>query len=247
VTVDTAAEQFCRDVETYLCRKNEGHIIRIVGPAFDLVCGWARRGVPLKIAQSGIDRYFERYYAKGPRRRPVRVEFCEADVLDAFDEWRRATGVPLVSISAGAEDTFEQAGEPASSGPLKAAPTSLPAHLDRVIARLTALRAGEDRSLDESLESAVQELDNARSAAKTLRGTARESLLQRLREIDRGLLEAVRAHATPELLAEVTREADEELAGYRDRMLPAAYERSRAASIDRLLRERRRLPVVTFD
>ena len=42
----------------------------------------------------GIDRYFERYYAKGPRRRPVRVEFCEADVLDVFDEWRRAVGHP---------------------------------------------------------------------------------------------------------------------------------------------------------
>jgi hypothetical protein len=254
VTVDTSAEQFCRDVETYLCRKNEGHIIRIVGPAFDLVCGWARRGVPLKVAQSGIDRYFERYYAKGPRRRPVRVEFCEADVLDVFDEWRRATGVPLV---VDAEESFEQGGEPASSGRLQAGPTpashlraasaSLPVHLDRVIARLTTLRAGEDRSLDEVLESAVQELDAARSAAKAIRGGARESLLQRLHEIDRTLLEAVRARATPELLVEVTREADEELAGYRDRMLPAAYERSRAASVDRLLRERRRLPVVAFE
>jgi hypothetical protein len=253
VTVDTAAEQFCRDVETYLCRKNEGHIIRIVGPAFDLVCGWARRGVPLKVAQSGIDRYFERYYAKGPRRRPVRVEFCEADVLDAFDEWRRATGVPLVARDD--EGSFEQRAGPTSSGRqagstsagMKAAAASLPAHLDRVIARLTALRAGEDRSLDGLLESAVQELDAARASAKTLRGTARETVIRRLHEIDRMLLDAVRAYAPPELLAEVAREADEELAGYRDRMLPAAYERSRAASIDRLLRDRRRLPVVAFD
>ena len=55
--------------------------------------GWANQGVPIKIACHGIDRYFERYYAKGPRRRPVRIEFCEADVLDAFDEWRRAVGI----------------------------------------------------------------------------------------------------------------------------------------------------------
>ena len=58
--------QFCRDIETYLCQKNEGHLIRIVGPAFEQVCGWADRGVPLKVAFRGIDRYFERYYAKAP-------------------------------------------------------------------------------------------------------------------------------------------------------------------------------------
>ena len=55
--------------------------------------GWAADGVPLKIAFAGIDRYFERYYRKGPRRRPVRIDFCDADVLDVFDEWRRAVGL----------------------------------------------------------------------------------------------------------------------------------------------------------
>ena len=58
--------------------------------------GWANQGIPLKVAEAGIDRYFERYYRKGPRRRPVRIEFCEADVLDAFDDWRRAVGVARV-------------------------------------------------------------------------------------------------------------------------------------------------------
>ena len=61
--------------------------------------------MPLKVACRGIDRYFERYYAKGPRRRPVRVEFCDADVLDVFDEWRRAVGVPAAALEDGtAED-----------------------------------------------------------------------------------------------------------------------------------------------
>src|SRR6266550_1922907 len=84
--------EYSREIESYLCRKNEGHLIRIVGPAFEQVCGWATLGVPLKIAFRGIDQYCERYYAKGPRRRPVRIEFCEADILDLFDSWRRAIG-----------------------------------------------------------------------------------------------------------------------------------------------------------
>ena len=67
--------------------------MRVVGPAFELVAGWAAAGVPLKVALRGIDRCCERLEARGPRRRPVRVEFCEADVLDAFDDWRRAVGV----------------------------------------------------------------------------------------------------------------------------------------------------------
>ena len=84
---------YCREIETYLCQKNDGHLIRVTGPSFDLVSGWAAQGVPLKVAFKGIDRYFERYYRKGPRRRPVKIDFCEADVLDVFDEWRRATGL----------------------------------------------------------------------------------------------------------------------------------------------------------
>ena len=87
------AADYCRHIEAYLCRKNDGHLIRIVGPAFDVVSRWEAQGVPLNVACAGIDRYFERYYKKGPRRRPVRVEFCEADVLDAFDGWRRAVGI----------------------------------------------------------------------------------------------------------------------------------------------------------
>ena len=106
-------EDYCREVEAYLCRKNEGHLIRIVGPAFEQVCGWATQGVPLKIAFRGIDQYCERYYAKGPRRRPVRIEFCEADILDLFDGWRRAVGV--ATASGGAAE--EPAAKPRASRP----------------------------------------------------------------------------------------------------------------------------------
>ncbi len=86
-------DEYCRAIEAHLTRKNDGHLIRIVGPAFELVRGWAEQGIPFKVAVYGIDRAFERYYAKGARRRPLRIEFCKDDVLDAFDQWRRAVGV----------------------------------------------------------------------------------------------------------------------------------------------------------
>src|SRR5262245_3374769 len=179
-------EDYCRAIEAYLCRKNDGHLIRIVGPAFEQVMGWAARGVPLKIACHGIDRYFERYYAKGPRRRPIRIEFCEADVLDAFDEWRRAVGLP--------NETRVIPGDVNSEGSEEAQRRreSLPAHLDRVIVRLTSLRAGDARALDVTLDGIVRELDVSRAEAKTLRGEARRALIDRLRALDEELLTAAR-------------------------------------------------------
>jgi hypothetical protein len=216
-------------VEAHLCRKNDGHLIRIVGPAFEQVCGWAVSGVPLTVAMRGIDRYFERYYAKGPRRRPVRVEFCEADVMDVFDEWRRALGITAVdSVGATRHE-------------------SLPAHLERVVARLTALRAGEDRSLDATLDAIVSEIDLARAGAKAIRGDARQTLIERLRALDRQLLDAAVAQCDAHTMTALTAEADADLAPFRGRMAPESYEQSRRAAIDRLLRERRRLPMVAFE
>jgi len=230
-------ETFCRDVEAYLCRKNDGHLVRIVGPAFEQVRGWAARGIPLKVVFRGVDRYFERYYAKGPRRRPVRVEFCEADVLDVFDEWRRSVGV-----GAPAADCREPAGDD-TTRPRE----SLAAHLEKVVARLTTRRGGADRSLDTALDAIVRELDSARAGAKGLRGERRDALLQRLRELDGVLLAAAREGCDAGALRGLASEADTQLAPFRDRMAAPAYAQSHQACLDRLVRERAQLPTIAFD
>jgi hypothetical protein len=240
IGADVSQFDYCRELENYLCRKNDGHLIRIVGPVFEQVCGWAARGVPVKVAQRGIDRYFERYYAKGPRRRPVHIQFCEADVFDVFDEWRRAVGVPIRDAA------DEEDGAPVDDAPSRRH-GSLPAHLDRTIARLTTVRSGEDRTLDDTLDRIVRELDLARAGAKGLRGEARSAFLERLRSLDIELLEAARAHSSAKTLGELRIEADGELAPFRDRLPRDVYEQSLRAAVDRLIRERRRLPVITYE
>jgi hypothetical protein len=221
--------EYCRALEAYLCRKNDGHLIRIVGPSFEKVCGWAEKGVPLNVARRGIDRHFERYYAKGPRRRPVRIDFCEADVLDVFDEWRRAVGV---NTGAG--------------GAVRERHESLPSHLERVVARLTALRSGNGGAFDALVESIVRELDAARVPAKSLRGAARAELLARLAALDAQLIAAARERLGEAGRADVRREAEAELAPFRARMPQDAYEQSLAACMDRVVRERERLPILTL-
>jgi hypothetical protein len=228
--------EYCRAIESYMCKRNEGHLVRVVGPAFDCVAGWAAKGVPLRVACRGIDRCVERFAAKGPRRRPVRIEFCDADVLDVFDEWRRAVLVPLVSS--------EPAGDGAAASRRH---SSLSAHLDRVVARLTAMRASSGANLGDVVDAMVPELDAAKSSAKGLRGDPRRHLIERLQILDAQLLAAVRAHLDAPTIAGLAAEADAELAPFRDRMPPDAYGRAQQACIDRLVRDRLSLPVVAFE
>jgi hypothetical protein len=220
--------EYCREVETYLCKKNEGHLIRIVGPVFEKVSGWAAQGVPLAVAFKGIDAYCERYYAKGPRRRPVRVEFCEADVLDLFDGWRRAVGVTSLSGTGDAEERKHD---------------SLPSHIDRAIARLTAARSSTALPIDE----AVRELDGMKASATHARGETRAAIVARLAALDAELLELARAQLEEAAHAGLRSRAEAEIAPFAARMSADA----RAAAIDaafmRLVRDSAGLPTLTFE
>jgi hypothetical protein len=231
VTADQS--DYCRQIETYLCRKNDGHLIRIVGPAFEQVCEWAARGVPLKIAFRGIDQYFERYYSKGPRRRPVRIEFCEADILDLFDAWRRAVGV--------ASD-----GDSAPEPPRK---QGLASHIERLVARLTSLRAGERISpgFAAQVELAVRELDAAKADAQHARGERRGAIIARLEEIDSRLMRAAAGEVSADDAAALRREAEAEIAPFAARMPDGARPAATEAAFVRLLRESLGLPTIRFE
>ena len=233
--------EYCREIEAYLCRKNDGHLIRIVGPSFERVCAWATQGIPFRIACQGIDAYFVRYYAKGPRRRPVQIDFCEHDILDAFDAWRRAVGVRLPGTSATDGDDH---------GEKKRRTRSLPEHLDRVCERITARRAGmtpPPPEFDAVLEAITKEVAAFHDLTGPIRGEARERITSRLVELDRLMLEAARAHVDRASLASMHVEATEQLLPFRDRMPSDAYQRAIDSAVDRLLREREQLPTISFE
>ncbi len=235
---------YCRDIEVYLCQKNDGHLMRVVGPSFEVVSRWAASGVPLKVAFSGIDRYFERYYKKGPRRRPVRIDFCDADVLDVFDEWRRALGLAADRAS---ESVPPMAGDGTQSGERKG--PSLPSHLERVLLRLSNARGlgtlGPES--DALLDRVSDELDAARVSARGLRGEARAQLIARLAEIDAEVMQLARASLGPGLQADLERQAEEELGAFRDHMAPDRFARTRETAVLRQIRERLALPTIAFE
>ena len=113
-----------------------------------------RRGVPLKVAFKGIDQCCERYYSKGLRRRPVRIEFCEADILELFDDWRRAVGVSASRRRA------------CGSAPK----ADLSSHIERVMARLACTEVVECRCDGPLVTQFMPELDRLLAESKHARG-----------------------------------------------------------------------------
>ena len=166
----------------------------------------------------------------------MKIDFCDADVMDVFDEWRRATG--LAAVEARGDD-----GErPAKRGP------SLVDHLQRVLLRLTNARATGtlDERADALIDAVSRELDAARASRRGVRGEERQALVARLDDADRELMGLARSAIGPGVLAEVEREVVNELEAYRAQMPADALQRARDASLDQAVRDRLHLPTIAF-
>ena len=233
--------EYCRRVEAHLARVNEGHIIRIAGTAFALVRDWAREGIPLAVVCRGIEQKAERHRT-GRSKRALRLEFCEADVRALYDEWRRAVGVwtPDGASSVEAPAT----GEPGETGDERRRP-SVVRELDRAIDRLSAAAGRLERpdAFRDQVAQILAEAVQLRDAVRRVRGDARRALAPRAAELDRAIAAAARA-AGPDVLAGAEEEAAAELAPFRGRLAPAAWQRSIDTAVDRLLRSRCGLPVI---
>ncbi len=240
--------EYCRRIEDHLTRANAGHLVRIVGPGFALVRGWADSGVPLSVVYRGIDLKAERH-REGASKRPLRIEFCAGDVQAIFDQWRRAVGIMPISADTdgnepGAPEELPEAhGEPADASPKR---RSLSRHLDRAIDRLSRAAARMDvpEGLREECTRLLQALATIRETSARLRGEARAEVETALGALDAELSDAARRHAAPEWMASIRAEAAADLAPFRTRLPPDAWDRSMNVTIDRLLRDRLGLPAL---
>lgn len=233
LTVVIDISTYCRDVEAYLCRKNGGHLIRVVGPAFDLVKGWAELGIPLSVVQDGIDRTIERASRTVRRRRPIPIAFCEGDVLDGFERWRRAVGVNVEAP--GTKEASARRG-------------TLAAHVERVAAHLASWLSGRAASpLTAVVAEVAEALVPLAAPSATARGAARDEILTALATLDRRLLDAAEAALPPERRARLTREAETELEAFRGRLAPPQWQTAVATTCAQAVRRESGLPAVRFD
>ena len=229
--------RYCREVESYLCRTNDGHIVRIVGPSFELVCGWAEQQIPIRVVFGAIDRAHARYSAKRRSRRPLRIEFCEADVQELFDEWSRAVGVGAAQSS--------RASAPAKS----ARRQSLVSHIDRVIDRLTVWHEADPQAsvIASLILLRVDDLKVLRESASTARGATRQKIVGRLAEFERQLTAALHEAIDPTVYDTLSAEAARDLEPFKQRMPHEALALARRASTDRRLYDHFKLPRIVFE
>lgn len=234
---------YCREVETFLCRRNGGHLVRVVGPAFALVSGWAVEGVPLRVVLHGIERAVSRLEARGPRRRPVRIEFCQADVRDAFDQWRRAVGPHAVGgTGAGGTDTT------AREAPSERRQPSLTRHVERVIERLSSIRASTPmaETAGRAVDAALVALDEVLGSARGARGGARLAVTERLQRIDEALVEALVEASMGDTRDALLADARRELRPLRPRLSDEAYREAESRVVRQLLRAHLHLPEIVL-
>jgi hypothetical protein len=231
---------YCRRVEEHLARVNEGQIVRIVGPAFELVRGWALEGIPISLVFHGIDMKAGRHRA-GRSKRPLRLEFCEADVREVFDRWRRAVG-----LTARAADEGQAAsGADAPVEETRRQP-SLSKHLERAIDRLSRASGRLDLpdAFRDLLSASLDELAALRDGARSARGEARATLTGRLPALDAALLAGARAALPRDTLDRLEADAAADLAPYRSRLSADAWQRSLARGTDQLIRDHLGLPTI---
>jgi hypothetical protein len=240
--------EYCRAVEAHLTRINEGQLVRIVGPAFELVRGWALAGVPLSIVLHGMNAKAERHKA-GRSTRPLRLEFCEHDVRAAYDYWRRAVGISRIGDASETADGHDADTDTATDAEARKKHASLTKHLDRAIDRL--VRAGSRTDITDAFrdgaDGIVQALGDMRDRARGARGAAREEMTTALSVLDAELMRVARAAADASLVARLRADSAADLAAYRGRLDAAAWERAVELGVDRLLRDHFGLPTVAFD
>jgi hypothetical protein len=235
---------YCREVEAHLTKVNGGHLVRIVGPGFSLVRGWAEAGVPLSVVFRGIEQKAERHRA-GASRRPLRIEFCEDDVLEVFETWRRAVGVAPSADAPSADGTTGGVSETVDRGS-GIARKSVSRDLDRAAERLVRLAGRLDLpdALRDAVTTALAAVTETRDAIRTLRGPQRQERLAGLVEVDRQLVDAALAALPAGEAATIRAEAEASLDSYRSRLSADAWTRAVRVNLTRLVRDHYQLPTL---
>jgi len=241
--------EYCRQVEDYLTRVNGGHLVRVVGPGFELVRGWAQEAIPLSVVFRAIEQKAERHRS-GSATRPLRIEFCEPDVRTLYGSWRRAVGVPVREPGQEGTTEIEEAGRAASLDPVgPSRRPSLSKHLDRAIDRLSRIvgRLDHPEAFRDAVSSILEQLTSLRESGRHARGEARDALIQQLAVLDHQLMQAVRTTSPADVLPQIVREAEDDLGAFRGRLSGPAWEHAVTVTVDRLLRTRYELPTIELD
>ncbi len=207
------------EIEEYFWRKRGAHLL--VSPLdWAIVETWQKAGIPVQAVLKGIDRAFESYQRsrRGAGGRQLKsLAYCVDAVLDAAEEEKQAAagtgpqpGGSRTAAARAADETF-------SSDELR---TFFERNADGLGRAARKLGAGH-AELATRIEETRKKLEELLSLLDTPTQLDLEDLERRLTVLEHKLTVALTAGASEEVLLEIRREMDRQLAPYRRKMTAA--------------------------
>jgi hypothetical protein len=203
------------EIEEYFWRKRGAHLL--VSPLdWAILETWQQAEIPISAVLKGIDRAFESYgrSKRGQSGRPLKsLAYCVEAVLDAAEEEKEAlsgTGPSAESSSAAATESF-------SAAELKKYFARNIDQLNRAAEKL----ATQQLELSAKLFEASSKLTEMLPLLDTPAKPDLEDLERRLTICEERLSSALAASASDELLLDIRRDLDRQLAPYRRKMTTA--------------------------
>jgi len=210
------------EIEEYFWRKRGAHIL--VSPLdWAILESWQKAAIPVEVVLKGIDQAFESYARsrRGVSGRPLKsLAYCVDSVLDAAVEAQEAAAGRGPEPPTGAR-------KPASEPFSRAEVAAFLARNAQMLREATEafgqrLRAGPQASgvgdFAHRLADAVTRLENCRSRVESEERLDFEDLERQLTVLEDALYAGLQACAEQEIVLEIRREMDRQLAPYRRKM-----------------------------
>ena len=226
------------EVEETFVRRRGKHLF-VSSMDWALIETWREMGVPLHVALRGIEKAFDSWESK-PRKRTVKsLLYCQEEVEAQYAEW-------LESRVGAANGDETISGVEVEDSSAQFSQSALLQHLRNARAKL--VETGEQRKaiaadeLYEAIARAVSLLTDLEGECLALPLPDAEKLEHSLSGVERMLSEAVRAAASREQIADITKEIKKQLRPYRSHMEPAVYEQTVDNFLLKRLREQLGVP-----
>lgn len=196
------------EIEEYFWKKRGAHLL--VSPVdWAIMEAWQKAGVPLEAALKGIDRAFESYHrSRRSAGKPLKsLAYCTDAVLESAEE-------ALEAAAGRAPTNGRTAAEPFSREELRSYFARNASQIRDAAAADRASRA----DFAARLEQIAQSLEAAQSLLEAPGALHLEDLERRLTVLDEKLQALLASHASENLLLQIRREVDAQLAAYRRKM-----------------------------
>jgi len=197
---------------------------------------WKERGIPLHVVLRGIERWFDLYEGRKPKRPVNTLLYCQEEVEAQYAEW-------LESRVGSHEEPAKEKSDEETKSPFSR--DVVLAHLSRSLNELSNVnnqRPSHEDQLSEALSRAATLLAEIKDDYATAARPDARKLEDSLTGIERMLDDAIRSAASDAQWESARAEIDAQLKPYKRHMDKAALEQTRENLLRKRLRDHLGIP-----